>query len=40
MDHVDDAEEFRAVNKAFDTIGIDPDRQIQVKELQYVHGRE
>lgn len=39
LDRVDDAVQFRAVKKALGTIGIEPDRQIQVRELRYVTGR-
>lgn len=33
LEGVDDAEQFRGVQRAFDTIGIDADSQMQAREI-------
>lgn len=39
MDGVDDAEQFRGVNKAFGTIGIEPNKQMQARKKSCMEER-
>ena len=36
LDGVDDAKQFQSVQKAFDTIGMDKDSQMQVRKYTYI----